>query len=357
MQPSIVRITQNTLTSPEMLEWAIRLVREKHPTVIVPDALPAESFHFLNAGFLYPAWVLGFPIALTTDAHNAPTPPSVFPALRWSRPFILRTRWEELQKAAELMGVPVSSLEEAPCSSYAVRSAVVDAAEWDFTTEALPHHIRRTAIVYGKDTSPLPKAEVYALLAAVQFPRIPQDHTPEDVIILQTKFIPIAEAIGGPPWKDRNPVACVIDKRVLPQSMVDFYVECCERLKIPVLPPDPQQASHFKHILYPMSEHLTLDSAPIEIVKIASAFCLVHTTLKEGNHYPLVCRDFSYARDDELVLHTLNSLATFQEIVENEPLWVLKEYGEFLRRCTYEGVLLNLLGGEMSFLFLKEEER
>jgi len=342
-----MRFVINADTQPlDFFDFVIStVIRNKQPAQFLwGESAPAGADVYHNV--LWLLWSLGYPIS----SDGEPNP--VFPAVRWSRPFILRTNLQDFRSAAEWIGIPVNALEDASVSPLDVRYAFVDASLWDITMDMLPEQIQRVAIVRGKDSAPLPKAEIYLLLSHYHFFNLPEDHQPHDVIPIENRLMRVKDVQGGEPWKDRALVACVIDKQVLQQNLMDFYVECCERLNIPTIPPDPAQASHFKHILYPISEHVNFCSAPPQLLHIASTFCVVHTTLRGGNTYPFVCRDFSYARDYELILHALTSLSAFTEYIEDNPLWLVKEIAEFLKLCTYEGVLQLCMGCSLQALFL-----
>lgn len=341
---------QHTTSLSESFNYFLQMLgrRERTVVVITPD-YPHRIVHEI----LFNLWITGFPLA-TADRIGLATESQAQP-IKWNRPFILKTRNANLRAVANKLGIYSDSLENLPISPYSVRRAVIDANLWDDTDYMLPKHIKKVAIGWGYETREYPKADYYALLSSLAFLYIPDEHQPEDIFLFEHKLLHMDDVRPAQwDWMARQELACVIDKRYLPQHMVEHIVTQCEKLKIPTIEPNATQASTFKAVLYPISEYFMNICAPRSFCEIAAQGTYIFTTLKAVNLYPFVFRTVSYARDTEALLSCFIAYCEFKEIIESDEIFTLNEYLNFIKKCTWEGFLFFVLGNTMADVILLE---
>lgn len=303
---------------------------------------------------LYFLWVLGFKLRVVQNPEEYNE--QWEGVIRWHRPFILRTENENLRRAAEKLGTFAPQYEQLPCSAYDVRRAIIDCNLWETTDYMLPHFVTTVAVGFGYETPPLPKADVYFLFSQLLFHYIPDEHTPQDVIINEVKPIFIEDVKSSHKWSARQPVACVIDPRCLTTTEIEHTIKECEKMRIPTITPNPDTAEQFKIVLYPVSERMMHYSLPREFTKILGRFTFIITTTKGALNYPMVYRDVAYAHDGTLLLHCLLCYSTYKDILNSDATFRITEFVEFLKTCTWEGILFRMLGSEHYNLFYREGE-
>lgn len=337
----ILELRGKTIT--DVFDVLTRAWNTKEPCIVVrsgDDAIPAldSLWHVM--------WVLGYPIATADDASALKS--DAVGVLTWNRPTIIRTTHHQLMNTvATRMALYTPKLEMLPASAWDVRRAIIDAQLFEETDYMLPAHITKVVVAYGNERPPLPKGDIYFLFSQLAFHYIPDDYLPSDILICEVKPIYMREIRGGKAWSQRAPLACVVDPRMLRATEIEHIVECCERMRIPTIPPNPDEAAHFKIVFYPVSERFMHYSLPRTFTYILGRFTYIITTVKCAQNYPMVYRDVSYAQDGELIAHCLLTYSVFGALLNDDPVYRINEFTEFLKTCTWEGVLYRMLGATL----------
>lgn len=301
---------------------------------------------------IYYMWVLGYPIAAISP-HQTADETTITP-LKWQRPVIARVEHAELVKViSSRLVFYAPKYEMVAASALDVRRAIIEASAFNDIDYMLPLHITKVVIAYGKETPPLPKADIYFLFSQLLFHYIPDEHVPQDIVVCETKPIFLNDVKSSRKWSARQPIACVIDKRMLNANDIEHTIRCCEKMNIPTISPNPDEAEQFKIVLYPVSERMMHYSLPRTFTEILGRFTFIITTAKGALFYPMVYRDVSYAQDGELIAHCLLAYAAYKEILENDAVFRFTEFTEFLKQCTWEGLLYKMVG-EHSGVFITE---
>ncbi|MEM0239535.1 MAG: hypothetical protein QXT00_07925 [Ignisphaera sp.] len=291
-------------------------------------------------------WVLGYPIAVTADVSALEG--KTVGSLTWNRPTIIRTAHPDITNTTAIhMLTYAPKLEMLPASAWDVRRAIIDAQLFEETDYMLPAHITKVVIAYGNEHPPLPQGDVYFLFSQLAFHYIPDNHLPQDIVICEVKPIYLREIRGGKAWSQRAPLACVVDPRMLRATEIEHIVDCCERMRIPTIPPNPDEAAQFKVVFYPVSERFMHYSLPRTFTYILGRFTYIITTVKGAQNYPMVYRDVSYAQDGELIAHCLLAYSVFGALLNDDPAYRTNEFVDFLKNCTWEGILYRMLGGTL----------
>lgn len=329
-------------TLSDVFDTLTRTWNAQEPYIIVRgnDAMPVLD------SLWYTMWVLGYPLAVTNDV-NTPEKTAIG-ALIWNRPTIVRTMHPHITNTvAARMVLYTPKFEMIPASAWDVRRAIIDAQLFEETDYMLPAHITKVVVAYGNERPPLPKGDIYFLFSQLAFHYIPDDYLPSDILICEVKPIYLREIRGGKAWSQRAPLACVVDPRMLRATEIEHIVDCCERMRIPTIPPNPDEAAHFKVVFYPVSERFMHYSLPRTFTYILGRFTYIITTVKGAQNYPMVYRDVSYAQDGELLAHCLLTYSVFGALLNDDPAYRINEFVEFLKTCTWEGVLYRMLGGTL----------
>lgn len=266
---------------------------------------------------------------------------------------LIRTAHPQLADAISRLCIACApEYELIPASVWDIKRAIIDAALHQETDNMLPTNITKVIIAYGYEEPPLPKADIYFLYSQLLFHYIPDEHVPRDIIVNETKPVFINEIGSNVKWSARQPVACVIDKRLLHHKEIEHIEENCTKLRIPTIPPSPQHTEHFKMVLYPVSERFMHYSLPRTFTYILSRFTYIITSAKGVLFYPMVYRDVSYAADGELLAHCLLAYSVYKDIIENDAVFRLNEFVEFLKRCTWEGNLFLMMEQRTDEIFV-----